>query len=146
MAQTTALARSKTPRLIRAGFAALGLVLVGVGIVGIFVPGMPTTICCILALWCFKRSSSRLENWLLDHKWLGPTLRDWEENHWITLRAKRIAIICIAAFSIFGCFMIRKPDLWLAWTIRAAILGFAAFGIGYVATRRTKPACVSESA
>ena len=47
---------------------ALGWLCVGLGFIGIFVPGIPTTIFLIIALWAFSNSSKKLRDWLLNHK------------------------------------------------------------------------------
>lgn len=126
-------------RLSRPFFAALGLIFLGLGIVGIFVPGWPTTVFCILALASAKRGSARLEAWLLNHKLIGPPLRDWDENHWISARVKWIACISIAAMVGISAAMIHRPDPIREWAIRGAILGAGLVGVLYIVTRRTKP-------
>ena len=67
---------------------ALGWICVSLGFIGIFVPGLPTTIFLIIALWAFTKSSKRLRNWLLNHKRFGPILRNWQEHRVVPLRAK----------------------------------------------------------
>ena len=64
----------------RVGFLALGGLMLALGIIGAFLPVMPTTIFLILAAWCFGRSSPRLESWMLDHQRFGPALRQWREH------------------------------------------------------------------
>jgi uncharacterized membrane protein YbaN (DUF454 family) len=103
-------------------------------VIGAVVPGWPTTIFCIIALYCFKRSSARLENWLLNHRVVGPTLRDWDENQWITLRTKRIAI-----GAMWSC-MLVSGALIPNWTVRGIIVACGLGVTAYLATRRTKPA------
>ena len=49
----------------------LGLTFVGVGMIGIVIPGLPTTIFMILAVGCFYRSSQRLYDWVINHKYFG---------------------------------------------------------------------------
>ena len=56
----------------------IGWICVGLGFIGIFVPGLPTTIFLIVALWAFTKSSKKLRVWLLNHKKFGPFLRDWQ--------------------------------------------------------------------
>ncbi len=56
---------------IRFAYLVAGFVLLGLGIVGAFLPLMPTTIFVILAAACFARSNKRIETWLLSHKRFG---------------------------------------------------------------------------
>tara|TARA_B100001964_G_C14087537_1_gene533280 strand:+ start:401 stop:772 length:372 start_codon:yes stop_codon:yes gene_type:complete len=72
---------------------ALGWICVGLGFIGIFVPGLPTTIFLIIALWAFTKSSKRLRNWLLNHKRFGPILRNWQEHRVVPLKAKILMVI-----------------------------------------------------
>ena len=76
----------------RAGFLALGGLMLALGIVGAFLPVMPTTIFLIVAAWCFGRSSPRLEAWMLDHPRFGLALRQWREEGAVPLRAKLMAV------------------------------------------------------
>ena len=120
-------------RISRGAFASLGVLFVAFGAVGVVVPGWPTTIFCILALWCFKKSSSRLECWLLNHRLVGATLRDWDENKWISKRVKYIATCSMWAFVLVSTIFIQK------WTVRGIVIGLALFGTWYILSRRTKP-------
>ena len=66
----------------------LGLLCVGLGFIGVFVPGIPTTIFLIIALWAFTKSSEKLRYWLLNHKRFGPILNNWQEHKVVPRRAK----------------------------------------------------------
>ena len=66
-----------------AGFASLGL-----GVVGIVTPLLPTVPLVLLAAWCFSKGSVRWETWLLAHPRFGPMVRDWRANHAVPRRAK----------------------------------------------------------
>lgn len=117
---------------MRLPFLVLGFLFVGLGYVGVIVPGMPTTIFMILAVWAFKKSSPRFENWLLNHRVFGPTLRDWDEHKAITLRTKYIAIITMAAFATASLVIIKKPVVQM-------IVGLSVLCVAvYIATRQTK--------
>jgi uncharacterized membrane protein YbaN (DUF454 family) len=70
----------------------LGWTLVGLGFIGVFVPGMPTTIFLLIAAWCFYRSSERAHDWLLGHRILGPYVRDFASGKGMPIRSKIIAI------------------------------------------------------
>lgn len=118
-------------KLANAAFTGIGLTLVGVGIVGVFVPGLPTTVFLVMALFCFKQGSPRFENWLLNHKQFGPTLRDWEENRSIKPRTKVVAIVTMWAFVLLSVFLIENK--WIA----ALVLGLGVFGTWYIATRKS---------
>ena len=72
---------------------ALGWICVSLGFIGIFVPGLPTTIFLIIALWAFTKSSKKLRFWLLNHKRFGPILRNWQEHKVVPLRAKILMVI-----------------------------------------------------
>jgi hypothetical protein len=62
------------------------------GIVGVFVPGMPTTVFVIAASYLFARSSPRLEQWLAANRWLGPSLQRFKETRSMPRKAKVLAL------------------------------------------------------
>ena len=82
-------ARSPITRalLTCAGCAALLL-----GVIGVFVPGLPTTPFVLLAAALFAKGSPRLHSWLLNHRVLGPFVRDWEIHRALSWRIKCIAL------------------------------------------------------
>lgn len=59
---------------------AVGVVSVGLGTLGIFVPLLPTTPFLLLAAACFVRSSDRLHHWLMNHRVYGPVIRGYREH------------------------------------------------------------------
>lgn len=69
--------------LIIAGFISIGL-----GIIGIFIPLLPTTAFLLLAVWLFSKSSPRWRAWLLDHPYLGRHIRNYTLHRGITRKAK----------------------------------------------------------
>ena len=70
----------------------LSLVL---GIIGAFVPVLPTTPFIILAAFLYSKSSPRLHRWLQQNKYFGEAIIDWETNKVIRPRAKKMATIAI---------------------------------------------------
>lgn len=134
----TSLARN---RLMRAIYFVLGILLLITGIIGMFLPLMPTTIFLILAAWCFSRSSQRLENWLLGHAILGPTIVNWRAHGVIPPRAKAMACSGMTlGFFIF--WLAARPALWLLVLVGAA-LGACAW---YVLSRPSAPRSNQERA
>ena len=70
-------------------FGILSLIL---GVIGIVVPLLPTTPFLLLSAACFIRSSERMYQWLLNHKWFGEYIRNYRENKAIPLSTKIIAV------------------------------------------------------
>ena len=69
-----------------------GTFFVGLGIVGIFVPVLPTTPFLLLAAACYARSSQRFYGWLLNNKWFGSYIRNYLERKGVPLRAKVVTV------------------------------------------------------
>jgi uncharacterized membrane protein YbaN (DUF454 family) len=104
----------------------LGCAMVALGVIGAFLPLMPSTIFFILAAWFFARSSPRFEAWLLSHKRFGPPLRAWQEERAISRRSKMLAAAgMVLGYSVF--FATVRPDWPLGLTVFAAILACAVF-------------------
>lgn len=89
------MAIAKNP-IVRHTLFAIGLVSVALGIVGAFLPLLPTTPFMLLAAWCFLRSSEKMHAWLYRQPGIGPALTNWEQRRAIALRAKIIAISTMA--------------------------------------------------
>ncbi len=71
----------------------LGWLSLTTGIIGAFLPLLPTTPLVLLAAWCFSKSSERFHTWLIEHKYFGPIVRDWQSADGIPRRARNRAII-----------------------------------------------------
>jgi len=74
-----------------------GFVLIGIGILGVFLPLLPTTIFFILAAWCFARSSAKFHNWLHHNRWFGKYLRDYSAEKGMTVKSKIFSILFLWA-------------------------------------------------
>jgi len=111
---------------VLAGIASLVL-----GIVGIFVPLLPTTPFVLLAAFCFARGSRRCETWLLNHPRFGPMVRNWRDHHAIPLRAKQLAWTMMALGSAWAGY--RLPLAW-CW-LPAACCACVAFWMWRLPTR-----------
>jgi uncharacterized membrane protein YbaN (DUF454 family) len=78
-------------------YASLGMLCLGIGLVGIPVPLLPTVPFLLLATFFFANSSERLHNWMITHQTFGPMIQDWHENGAIRPTAKKAATGSIAA-------------------------------------------------
>ena len=107
-------------------WAALAWTSLTLGIIGAFLPVMPTVPFLIVAAACFARSSRRLEAWLLAQPHFGPLLRNWRERGAIPRKAKVLACAGMAGgFVLF--FLSVHPKPWLALTVAAALAACALF-------------------
>jgi uncharacterized membrane protein YbaN (DUF454 family) len=70
----------------------LGWLFILFGVIGVFLPLMPTTIFFILAAWCFSRSSEKFYNRLINHQRFGKIILDYHEKKGMPARSKAIAI------------------------------------------------------
>jgi uncharacterized membrane protein YbaN (DUF454 family) len=73
-------------------YAGLGWCAVALAIAGVMLPGVPTTVFVIAASYCFSRSSPRVERWLRENPWLGPSLRRVAPGGGMPSSAKRAAL------------------------------------------------------
>lgn len=73
----------------------LGILSLFLGVIGIVVPLLPTTVFILLAAYSFARSSQPLHDWLINHPRLGPLIRDWHANGAIRRPAKVMATVSI---------------------------------------------------
>lgn len=107
-----------------------GLLSVGLGGVGIVVPGLPTTVFFIIAAGCFARSSPRLERWVLDLPKIGPLVRDHRAGLGMPRRAKVWAIATILVVSTASVvFAIDNP------AVRLVVVAVGLAGAAYVGWR-----------
>lgn len=88
-----------------------GLCLV-LAVIGVILPGMPATVFLLMAAWAAARSSPRLHAWLLAHRLFGPMLRDWENGHRVSRRAKWSAAATMAVGA--GVLLWTAPRPWIA--------------------------------
>ena len=102
---------------------ALAAVCVVLGLLGVFVPVMPTVPFLIVAAWAASRSSPRLHRWLTNHPRFGRQLREWNDYGIVPRRAKwfTTAMMAISATSM----LVVAPRAWLP----AVAAGIAAMGL-----------------
>lgn len=78
--------------LVRAGLMVIGSVFVVLGVLGMFVPLLPTTVFLLLAAWCYARSSERFHEWLLQNRLFGEYIRNYREGRGMRVREKAITL------------------------------------------------------
>jgi uncharacterized membrane protein YbaN (DUF454 family) len=115
--------------LARAGWIALGLVAVGIGGLGIIVPGLPSTVFFVVAAWAFSRSSPRLERWLLNLPTIGPLVKDYRAGLGMPREAKATAVLMIVFFGGLSIFIVQ------GWILRVVILAAGLSGIATILLR-----------
>ena len=99
----------------------LGTLSLAVGIIGIFLPVLPTTPLLLLAAWCYYRGSRRMYHWLMSHPHLGAYIRNFTERKVIPLHAKVITLTLLWTSLLF-CAYILNP-IWLKCLMIAIAIG-----------------------
>ncbi|WEK06400.1 MAG: YbaN family protein [Candidatus Devosia phytovorans] len=113
-------------KILRPLYFIAGLLLVAIGIVGIFVPLLPTTGPLILAAWCFARSSKRAEAWLLANPQFGPAIIAWRQNGAIARRHKLMALGGMSV-GLVVFWLGSQPAWWLLGLVALALVACAVF-------------------
>ena len=107
-------------------FGTLSLVL---GIIGIFLPVLPTTPLLLLTAFCYYRGSARMYDWLMAHPKLGPYIRNFRENRMIPRRVKAYILTMLWASLLF-CTYILEP-IWLKCLMIAIAIGVTLHILSY---------------
>ncbi|MEN2396222.1 YbaN family protein [Pseudomonas halotolerans] len=109
------------PLILRYALLAIGWLSVVLGVIGIFIPVLPTTPFLLLAAACFARSSPRFYQWLVGHPRLGPWISDYLSGNGIPLKGKVYAIGLMWASILLSCYLVPLP--WArAFMLTSAVL------------------------
>ena len=109
---------NRPSKLTQLLFALLAYTSLGIGLIAIVVPGLPTTEFILLAAWAATRSSPRLSVWLENHRLFGPMLHNWRNGKVIPRRAK-----VGATTSMLLCAGLMLVLLDHAWPVYLALAG-----------------------
>jgi len=82
-----------------------GFLLVAIGVIGIFLPLLPTTIFLILASVCFVKSSPRANEWLRNHKVLGTYIKNYQDKSGLTITSKIFNLILLWGMITVSAFL-----------------------------------------
>jgi uncharacterized protein len=113
---------------VRTLYLILGLIAVALGVVGLFLPIVPTVPFMLLAAFLFARSNPAWERRILEHPRFGPPIRAWRERGAIGRGAKVAAILALSASAGLGLWLLPEPWRW-------APLGVAVICGAWIATR-----------
>lgn len=104
-------------------YTIFGVIALTLGIIGIVLPLLPTTPFVLLAAGCFAKSSPRFYQFLYNHKFFGPMIKQWQEQHCISRKNKTIALVSMFLFGAASIIFAIKI-LWVK------ILGYVLITIG----------------
>ena len=103
-------------------YKALGFIFLGLGVIGVFLPLLPTTPFLLVSAACFARSSDKWHRWLLSNRMFGPIIKDWQERKCISFNTKVIAISMVVLFGGYSIiFLLTDLKLRILTAVLIAI-------------------------
>ncbi|HNM78959.1 MAG TPA: YbaN family protein [Tepidiformaceae bacterium] len=111
-------------RLVRWTFISLGSLLVAVGVLGIFLPLLPSTVFFLMALGCYGKSSPSAYRWMTTNRLFGQNLREYREEKGATVRTKVVSLLWL--WGGIGLSEYFIDNLWIRLTLIAIALGVSA--------------------
>ena len=122
----------KLPPLLRIIYLVAGTLSLGLGILGIPLPLLPTTPFLLLSAWLFARSSRRFYLWLINHRYFGETIRNYRERGGVKAKIKAGAIALLWV-------TIAISAIWAVqlWWVRGLLLVIAVGVTWHIASLKT---------
>jgi hypothetical protein len=111
---------------------AAGVVVLGLGVIGLVLPGLPGTPLLLVAAWLFSMTNARLYRWMVTNRWFGATLADYRAGLGIPRRTKLVVVSTVVV--VVG----TSATFALEGVWRLAIAALGAIGIGFILTRPTR--------
>jgi uncharacterized membrane protein YbaN (DUF454 family) len=96
----------KKQRVVRALLIVAGTICLALGAIGIFLPILPTTPFLLLSAACYMRSSERLHNWLINNRWFGEYIKNYQSGKGIPLKTKIIALSFLWLAILYSTFFV----------------------------------------
>jgi len=131
--------KNLTIRIKKAFFLTVGTVSLIIGIIGIFLPLLPTTCFLLLTAICFEQGSDKFHDWLLSHPYFGPPIIDWRKNKVIRLKYKALS----TSTMLIGAYFVYAKPLVPVFVV----LGYTAFMLALLAfiwTRKSRVAAATH--
>ncbi len=113
----------KKNRIVRALYMTAGTISLALGVIGIFVPGLPTTPFVLLSAALYAKSSEKLYNWLLDNKYLGPRIKNYQRQKGVTLKGKYKIIALMLTMVLISSFLVAKVLVLKIIIISSGLVG-----------------------
>jgi uncharacterized protein len=106
-AQPTApVSKVKKQRVVRALLIVAGTISLALGAIGLFLPILPTTPFLLLSAACYMRSSERLHDWLINNRWFGEYIKNYQSGKGIPLKTKIIALSFLWLAILYSTFFV----------------------------------------
>lgn len=96
------------PKIYKYFYLVSGFLLVIIGVIGIFLPVLPTTIFLILASACFIKSSPKANDWLRNHKILGQYIKNYQDGSGLTVKSKLFNLIFLWSMILLSAFLFTE--------------------------------------
>ncbi len=114
-----------------------GVIALGLGMTGFFLPGLPGTPFLLVAAWLFSLSNERLDTWMMTNRWFGSMLADYRSGLGIPRRIKIVAVTMVT--------VVVTSSVTLALEgMPAVVVGvLGAIGVVFILTRPTREAVAS---
>jgi len=109
--------------LLKALFIVLGTLSLAIGVLGIFVPGLPTTVFLLLTAGLYVKSSDRMYNWLISNPYLGKYILDFRRRKGMTSKQKAWAIVMMWTMILLSIILLEGSN-----TLRLVIAGPGVIG------------------
>lgn len=92
----------------------LGTLFLALGIVGIFLPVLPTTPFVLLTAACWANASPRFHHWLINHPYFGSVVQNWQQSRAVPLKAKILSTVMMSASCALLFYRLATSMYWLA--------------------------------
>ena len=114
---------TRKQKIVRALLFIAGTFLLALGAIGIFLPILPTTPFLLLSAACYLRSSERMHKWLLNNRWFGNYVRNYQEGKGIPLKTKVLAMTVLWVAILYSAFVALDEILIAQIALLAIALG-----------------------